>query len=72
VPHLRCSMTMIAISTQRFRGWAHVWLPGLRPSKRTGDPIIENADNQITGPKRQTHAHKIKSQITRQRQTFQP
>jgi predicted GH43/DUF377 family glycosyl hydrolase len=31
VPHLRCSSTYY-LSTQRFRGWAYVWQPGLRPS----------------------------------------
>src|SRR5947209_8733604 len=31
-PHLRCSAFISMLVTQRFRGWAHVWQPGLRPS----------------------------------------
>jgi hypothetical protein len=33
VPHLRCSLSEICVGTQRFRGWAHVWPAGLRPSQ---------------------------------------
>src|SRR5712672_2348465 len=33
-------MATVTIVTQRFRGWAHVWRPGLRPSANPDHHIL--------------------------------
>ena len=40
VPHVRCSMTTIAVLTEGFRSWADVWHPRLRPSDTRTIPTV--------------------------------
>jgi hypothetical protein len=46
------SMTTIAMITQRFRGWAHVWQPDLRSSDNGVNDIASTSRATVFGQNR--------------------